>query len=82
MAFVGFVVADVVLVPIAGDVAVLQVEAASAGGVVVAWDLLLLMGVFRLLALLWLREALMSVLGQLLPGSFTEVLAAVLLCGK
>ena len=78
------VVVAVVWVPIV-DVVVL-VEIVVAVGVVIAddddvvvvveQDLPLLVGVFRLLELIWLKAAQMQVLGQLLVVSSVEVLAA------
>ena len=70
-----------VLVPIAGVVFVLQVEIFVAGGVVTVGVVVgravpLLMAVSLLLALVWSREALMQVLGQLLVASSVEVPAA------
>ena len=73
---------DGVWVSIAAAVVLLDEIFAVGGDAVVGRVLLLLVAVFRLLVLLWLREALMPVLGQLLPGSFAEVMAAVLWCGK
>ena len=74
-----FAVVVVVLVPTAADVVVFGDDVDA---VVVDWlDLLLVVGVFRLLVLIWLMGVLMSVPGRLLVVSFAEVLAAVLLCG-
>ena len=87
------VVGVAVLVPIVVDGFVLQVEIAAFGVVVIGNDidvvvvvgqvllLLRLVGVFRLLELIWLKAAQMQVLGQLLVVSSAEVLVAVLLCG-
>ena len=78
-----------VWVSIAGDAVVLWVGVAPFGGVVIAddvdavvWqDLLLVVGVFRLLELILLREVQMQVLGQILVVSSAEFPAAALLCG-
>ena len=78
----GVLAVDVaVWVPIVADVFVLNVEVSIGGDAVVGRVLLLVVGVFHLLVLIWLRGALMPVLGQLLVVSSTEVLVVVLLCG-
>ena len=87
----GFVVVVGASAPIAADVFVLWVEVAAFGGVVIAddvdvvvvvgQDLLLLVGFFRLLGLIWFMGVPMPVRGQLLVVSSAEVLVAVLWCG-
>ena len=76
----GPIVGDVVLVEIVVAVGVVIADDDDVV-VVVEQDLPLLVGVFRLLELIWLKAAQMQVLGQLLVVSSAEVLVAVLLCG-
>ena len=72
---------DGVWVSIAAVVFVLRVEIVAFGGVAIADDVgrvpLLLVAVFRLLELIWLRAVLMLAPGRLLVVSFAEVLVAV-----
>ena len=75
------VVSAAVWVSIVAGVVVLSVAICAGGDVVVGQVLLLVVAVFLLLVLLWLRGVLMSVLRPPVLVSFAGVLVAVLLCG-
>ena len=72
-----FVVVVGASAPIAADVFVMWVEGVAFGGAVVGQGLLVVVGVFRLLELIWLMGVLMLVLRLLVVVSFLELLLVV-----